>query len=324
MSIRIIQSEKELQEFDEWHRHQPEGNFWQSIERKAYVEAIGKKTKIYTFKQQGQLICAAQVVIDTTKNGIATWEIPRGPIGAQKEELLKHIIEDARREGVMAVYFSPESAASLQGYPVRDSTRMIHCEETRVLDLLQSEDEILNQMKPKGRYNIRLARKHGVHAEESDDIDGFIDMVKKTAARDKFQSLAPAKYRAFYDNLEESFLIIAYHPDNNAKPIAGLLGIIWKDEGIYYYGASDHEYRALMAPYRVQWKAMRYCREHGCKTYDLLGIAPEGSDATHPWHGITEFKEKFGGKVVKYPPEQVVVLKPWTYRLLGWKRRFFG
>ena len=324
MSIRYVQSEKELQEFDEWLRHHPEGNFWQSIERQAYVEAVGKKTRIYTYKQQGQLMCAAQVVIDSTKGGVTTWEIPRGPVGDEKEELLKHIAEDARNEDVMALYYSPESSADMQGYPVRRSPRNIHCEATRIIDLTQSEDDIIKQMKSKGRYNIRLARKHGVHAEESDDIDGFIDMVKKTAKRDKFKALSAKKYRTFYENLEESFLIIAYHPENNAKAIAGLLGVIWKDEAIYYYGASDHDYRSLMAPYRVQWRAMRYCKERGCKTYDLLGIAPGNAGPMHPWHGISDFKEKFGGKVVRYPTEQVIVLKSWTYRLLGWKRKIFG
>lgn len=324
MSIRYIASEKELQEYDEWLRHHPEGNFWQSVERKAYVEALGKKTRIYTYKQQGNIIAAAQVVIDTTRGGVSIWEIPRGPVGDEKVELLKCIVEDARHENATALYYSPESKADMQGYPVKHSRRLIHCEATRVIDLTQSEDDIQKQMKPKGRYNIRLARKHNVHAEESDDIDGFIDMVQKTAKRDKFQALAPKKYRAFYENLEESFLIIAYHPDNNAKAIAGLLGIIWKDEAIYYYGASDHEFRSHMAPYRVQWRAMRHCKELGCKTYDLLGIAPEGSGPKHPWHGISDFKDKFGGKVVTYPPEQVIVLRPWMYRALSMKRRLFG
>ena len=136
--------------------------------------------------------------------------------------------------------------------------------------------------------------------------------------------MAPKKYRTFYETIEESFLIIAYHPENNAKAIAGLLGVIWKDQGIYYYGASDHDNRGLMAPYRIQWRAMRYCKERDCKTYDLLGIAPEGAGHTHPWHGISEFKEKFGGKVVTYPAEQVMVLRPWKYRLLGWKRKLLG
>ncbi|MCA9370910.1 MAG: peptidoglycan bridge formation glycyltransferase FemA/FemB family protein [Candidatus Peregrinibacteria bacterium] len=324
MSIHTIASEKELQEYDEWLRHHPEGNFWQSIDRKAYVEAVGKKTRLYVYKYQGKILCGAQVVIDTTKRNVATWEIPRGPVGDEKEELLKHIVEDARKEGAMAVFFSPESSVQMQGYPVRCSERMIHCEATRIIDLTQSEDDILKQMKPKGRYNIRLARKHDVHAEESDDIDGFIAMVKQTAKRDGFTALSPQKYKAFYENLEESFLIIAYHPENNAKPISGALGVIWKDEAVYYYGASDHEFRALMAPYRVQWRAMRYCKENGCKTYDLLGIAPENAGPTHPWHGITEFKEKLGGKLVTYPPEQVIVLKPMTYRLLRLKRKLFG
>lgn len=321
MSIKHITTEKELQEYDQWLQHHPEGNFWQSVERKAYCEALGKTVRIYTLKDKGALVCAAQVVVDTTKGGITVWDIPRGPIGDRKEELLKELVTEAERDGVMAVFLSPLSSVAMSGYPIQASKRLMHCEATRVIDLTQSEEDMLKQMHSKGRYNIRLARKHGVHAEESDDIDGFIDMVQKTAKRDGFRALDAKKYRAFYENLEESFLIIAYHPENSAKPIAGLLGLIWNDHGIYYYGASDHGHRALMAPYRVQWRAMRYCREHSCTTYDLLGVAPENAGPDHPWHGISQFKEKFGGAVVTYPPEQVVVLKPWRYWLLHWKRR---
>jgi lipid II:glycine glycyltransferase (peptidoglycan interpeptide bridge formation enzyme) len=102
--------------------------------------------------------------------------------------------------------------------------------------------------------------------------------------------------------------------------------------GIYYYGASDERHRALMAPYLLQWKAMQHCRANGCTHYDLLGVAPHstgsgqasGSDEKHAWAGITNFKEKFGGAFVAYPPEQQIVLRPMTWRLLSLKRKLLG
>lgn len=324
MKVQLITTEQELQEYDEWIRHHPEGNFWQSIERKSYSEALGKKTRLYELRREGKRIASALVIIDTTAFGLSTWEIPRGPIGEAREVLLEQIIDDAIREECMVIYASPYRALEHGKYRLKKSPRHIHCEATRVIDLTGSEDEIMKQMKQKGRYNIRLARKHGVTAEISDDIEGFLDMVKKTAKRDRFFALPPAKYKAFYQNIEESFLIMAYHPENTARPIAGLLGLVWGRQGIYYYGASDHDYRALMGPYRVQWKAMRHCKELGATSYDLLGIAPENADIKHPWHGITEFKEKFGGAVLTYPAEQMMILRPFAYYGLQAKRKVFG
>lgn len=324
MKVQLITGEQDLQDYDDWILHHPEGNFWQSLERKAYVEALGKKTRLYELRKEGKRIASALVIIDSTAFGLSSWEIPRGPIGERRDVLLEHILEDAIRERCMVLYLSPILEMEHSRYRLRTSNRHIHCEATRIIDLNGSEEEIMNQMKQKGRYNIRLARKHGVTADISDDIHGFLQLIKKTAKRDRFLALATEQYKAFYENIEESFLIMAYHPDNAAKPIAGLLGLVWGQKGIYYYGASDHEYRALMGPYRVQWKAIRHCKAVGAKTYDLLGIAPEGAPKKHPWHGISSFKEKFGGMVVTYPPEQMVILQPLQYWALRLKRKLIG
>jgi lipid II:glycine glycyltransferase (peptidoglycan interpeptide bridge formation enzyme) len=64
---------------------------------------------------------------------------------------------------------------------------------------------------------------------------------------------------------------------------------------IYYYGAStsDIEMRKHMAPYLLQWEAMREGKSRGCHTYDFLGIAVPGDETSH-LAGVSSFKEKFG------------------------------
>ena len=328
--IRLLTTEAELQEYDEWLRHHPAGNFWQSLERRSYVHATGKQTKLYGVKRDGTFVATALVVIDTTIGGLSTWEIPRGPLWTEHcppetlEHLLKQIVDDAKAAKCMALYLSSPTPLGVAVKGLRVSDRFIHCEATRIIDLTVSEEEILRQMKPKGRYNIRVAENHGILAEESDDINGFIALMKTTAQRDGFEALPPDKYRAFYKHIQDSFLLMTYHPEKPAEPIGGLLGVLWEGRGIYYYGASDYAHRALMTPYRLQWLAMRYCKEKGAQTYDLLGIAPPDAGPNHPWHGISEFKEKFGGTVVTYPKEQMIVLRPVAYGLLRAKRKLFG
>jgi lipid II:glycine glycyltransferase (peptidoglycan interpeptide bridge formation enzyme) len=101
------------------------------------------------------------------------------------------------------------------------------------------------------------------------------------------------------------------------------MGVTWNGTGIYYYGASSYEHRNLMAPYLLQWEAMRLCKKSGCDHYDLLGIsAPDSVD--DPWAGISDFKRKFGGTVITYPPEQTLVLRPMVKRALGLKRKLLG
>lgn len=175
-------------------------------------------------------------------------------------------------------------------------------------------------MKPKGRYNIKVAQKHGIRVEQTNDIHAWYRLVSETTSRDGFTGLSKQRYQAFLEALEGSFLMLAYTQEGEA--IAGLIGAVYGSTGIYYYGASSHAHRALMAPYLLQWEAMQYCRKLGCTHYDLLGIAPPDMPS-HPWAGITSFKNKFGGELVEYPPEQMVVLKPVAKKLLELKRRFF-
>ncbi len=141
-------------------------------------------------------------------------------------------------------------------------------------------------MKQKGRYNISVAQKHNVTVKESDDIDAFYGLVSQTGKRDAFGILPKKHYEKFLSDLSGSFLLIARHDE---KPIAALLGVAWDKKATYYYGASSYDHRALMAPYLIQWEAMRLCKQKGCTEYDLFGIKPPSESDNHPWSGVSAF-----------------------------------
>jgi len=293
------------------------------------MEALGRDVRLYVFEAGNVIKASALVVIDRTLFGFSTWEIPRGPLlsdqwaedSEQYENFLEQILKDAQKERCIIFYCSPLHPLPTGHWSLITSKRYVHCEATRIIDLTESEESLLAQMHQKGRYNIRVAQKHEITVKQSDDIDAFYTLLGDTGTRDGFTIHPKLHYKAFLQHLRGSFLLLAFTKDS--KPIAGLLGVIWDKKGIYYYGASSYASRALMAPYLVQWEAMRHCKTRGCKTYDLLGIAPH-SDQPHPWGGMSAFKEKFGGKIVTYPPEQQIVLRPWIAKMLRWKRKTIG
>ncbi|MAE68728.1 MAG: peptidoglycan bridge formation glycyltransferase FemA/FemB family protein [Candidatus Peribacteraceae bacterium] len=318
MKTTILTSPEDLKRYDQWAKSSGQGNLWQSLEQKRYLEALGKEVRIYASQDDGQIRASALVIIDRTFGGYSTWDIPRGPLGDGRTELLEKIMHDAKKDTCLALYFSPMRIIDYG----RLSPRHIHCEATRIIDLTQSEEEILSQMKQKGRYNIKVAKKNEITIKESRDIDAFYDLVKKTGKRDGFVSLSKKQYRAFLEHLPGSFLLLAY--DKQTEPIAGVLSVVWGERLIYYYGASNHAERAKMAPYLLQWESVRYGKGKGCTEYDLLGIAPPNAESDHPWSGISSFKEKFGGEVVMYPKERMIVLRPMMYWLLQMKRKLLG
>jgi len=328
METCMFTTAEDLAHFDTWVHAHPYGTLWQSVEWKMYQEALGRETRIYALKEGKQILASALVVIDRTSFGLSTWDSPRGPVWGlgirdwELGKLVETIILDAKKDHCFCLYLSPPAALQATSYKLQASSRHEQPSATRIIDLTVSGEDILKQMKPKGRYNISVAEKHGIHVGRSEDISAFMRLLKKTGQRDNFSIHSARYYEAFLKDLPGSFLLLASLPQG--EPVAGVLGLIWGSKAYYYYGASDYEHRALMAPYALQWAAMRHCKAAGCTSYDLLGIAPPDAPPDHPWQGVSGFKEKFGGQVVTYPPEQQVILRPMANRLLKIKRKLLG
>lgn len=71
---------------------------------------------------------------------------------------------------------------------------------TRLIDLRKTEEEILSDMKQKGRYNIRVAEKHDCRVERvaptEANIDLFYEILKDTTERDGFSGNSRSYYEA--------------------------------------------------------------------------------------------------------------------------------
>jgi len=180
--------------------------------------------------------------------------------------------------------------------PIKD----IVPQHSTAIDLSQSEEELLKKMHPKCRYNIRLAARKEVTVEESDDLMAFYKILEKTGKRDKFNINPYKHYQAMIQKLapkDKAKLYLACHKD---KVIAGIIVTFIGNTATYFYGASDYKYRKLMAPYALQWTAIQEAKARNFKYYDFLGIA-DPEDKKDPLKGVTIFKQKFGGKLIKHP-----------------------
>ena len=76
--------------------------------------------------------------------------------------------------------------------------------ETLCIDLRLGEDEILAQMKPKGRYNVRVARRHGVAVVRDNSYRGLVDFMRiqrRTADRQDIGRTPADYFRAMLTEL---------------------------------------------------------------------------------------------------------------------------
>lgn len=188
---------------------------------------------------------------------------------------------------------------------------------TAVIDLTKSEEEILTEMKPKGRYNINLAKKKWVTCEivekTKKNIHIFYDLLQETTSRDGFSGNSLKYYENFLEKIADSELILAKFEE---KYIAWGIFIFPKNEvALYYYGASSNEARNLMAPYLVQWTAIKEAKKQNCTLYDFLGVAGEW-ETNSPLAGVTDFKLKFTSDRRLVSESYLRVHKKWKYRLI--------
>jgi len=195
-------------------------------------------------------------------------------------------------------------------------------EHTLTIDLMQSEEDILKNMKQKGRYNIKMAKKNNVEVSQSDDVSEFYELVQETTDRDGFSGHPQEVYKHMIDAFgDDGLLLLAKYED---KIIAGGIFLFCDGACTYYYGASSNQHRNVMAPYAVQWEAIREAKKRGCSWYDFLGIAPENASKDHQLFGVSRFKGRFGGIRKIYAPAFEVVHRRWWDMFFRMARKIRG
>lgn len=196
---------------------------------------------------------------------------------------------------------------------------------TVIIDLNKSEEDILSEMKPKWRYNIKLATKKWIECKivekTKENISVFYNLVLETTKRDSFSWNTLEYYKIFLEKLDSSSLIFAYK-DN--KVIASGIFIFEKELSIYYYWASssEAEYRNLMAPYLLQWTAIKEAKAKGSQIYDFLWIAtPWDDNSSLKW--VTDFKFKFNKTPNEVSKSHIYINKNIKYSLIILLKRLF-
>jgi lipid II:glycine glycyltransferase (peptidoglycan interpeptide bridge formation enzyme) len=187
--------------------------------------------------------------------------------------------------------------------PLTRAAADIQAPDTVLLDLTPPPDAILAQMKPKWRYNIRLGcKKTRVFRADKDGLDTFYTLFTETAHRDGIAIHDAGYYRRLFDTAASNTGVDTrlYLAEADGRPLAGIITLFRGKTATYLYGASSGANRNLMAPYALQWQAIRDAKEAACEEYDLFGIPPDASPG-HPMAGLYLFKTGFGGRIIRRP-----------------------
>jgi len=110
----------------------------------------------------------------------------------------------------------------------------------------RSEDELFANLSQKTRYNVRVARKHGVEVRVGcmEELDDFSRLMAVTGERDGFSTRPKAYFERMLTALGGHVrLYMAYY---DGEAVAGAITTNYAGKTCYIYGASSNEHRRVM------------------------------------------------------------------------------
>jgi peptidoglycan pentaglycine glycine transferase (the first glycine) len=215
--------------------------------------------------------------------------------------------------------------ATQRSYKIQP-TLAVQPRQSTIVDLTQDEAALLAGMHQKHRYNIRLAEKKGVeitiHSKDLGSVfPKFWELLSNTAARQEFRTHSKDYYEQLITHLEPEKMVHLGFAHYQGKLVTTLMLITYQGTATYLHGGSSSDHKEVMAPYLLQWQAMRYAQHLGCTSYDFWGVhalratteEPWKPEDGHPSSGVTRLKLGFGGEVVEYPGTFDVIIDPFWY-----------
>jgi lipid II:glycine glycyltransferase (peptidoglycan interpeptide bridge formation enzyme) len=307
---------------------------------------------IITEPGSDQVLAGAQILFREMA-GLSIAYIPKGPVvdwdnHQLVQTLMQTLRQVTRRRRSIYLKIEPNCQADprfesllLDQYGFRVSDETVQPRSTVRIALDGPPEKWLERMKPKTRYNIRLAERRGVKCRLADpsnpaDFDAFYRLMEQTGQRDSFGIHSAVYYKdaweTFHNSPEGNGSGALWLAEFEGQIVGGVMVFAFGSEAAYFYGASSDEHRREMPTYLLQWQAMQWAKSQGARWYDLWGIPDEISTEANDhenenlsqknvrdglW-GVYRFKQGFGGEVVRYTGAYDLVYNRAMYLL--WQR----
>ena len=210
---------------------------------------------------------------------------------------------------------TPENAKIFQQLGFRKAPMYLSVEFAGVLNLENSEEEILKNMRQRLRRALRKAEKNQITIEKTSDpkaIHDFYQIELQTAKRHDFYAFSEdfltKQFAAFAKNNEA----VLYIAKLRGEILAENFMIFYGNEASYHYGVSSELGTKYSGAPLLHMEAMRDARKRGIKRYNFWGIVDE-NDTKHRFYGVSVFKRGFGVEELKYLEARDFVLDKIPY-----------
>ncbi len=165
---------------------------------------------------------------------------------------------------------------------------------TLILDISMQNEDIRKKLDQKWRNCLNKSEKNNlevIEGTEDDLFSDFIGLYHDLLERKKFQEPNDInEFRAIQKELPPGFKMRIFLCRSEGMNSAGVICANTGETGIYLFGATNDIGMANKGSYLLQWKAIQWMKQTGCRYYNLNGINP----AVNP--GNYHFKSGLAGK----------------------------
>lgn len=291
----------------------PESGFMQSLAWADFKQRRGMAVRWAGIFAGNDLVGGALLYAAEQANGAALLVAPEGPVlpwadSERSAECLRSLMallaQQAPALGAVGVRIEPRLLApkppALRDF--RPAPMELVPSQTLYLDLRPESTAQLAAMHAKGRYNIRLAARHGVTVRETADpaaVRPFYDLLDEAAGRDGFYVEPAGFFSDLASALCPSGMARFVFAEHDGDVLGAMLLLTYGRRATYLYGGVANQKRHVMAGYALQWEAMQAAKRLGCASYDFYGFEPLGV-SDHLYAGFSRFKRQFGGEAVRF------------------------
>jgi len=260
--------------------------------------------------------------------------LPKGNMPTK--EILDELKEIGKQEKCIFVQLEPNIEAENDKLKAINglvpSAHPLFTKYTFILDITKSEEELLKNMHPKTRYNIKVAQKHNVEIVEDNSDEAFneyLRLTEETTKRQGFYAHSNDYHKKMWETLRSkapqgkpnneltAHLFLAKYTDDETSETHVLTAwiIFVFHKTLYYpYGASSSLYRNTMASNLMMWEVIKFGKRKGLEKFDMWGAIGPDPKPNDPWIGFHIFKKGYGPKLTEFIGSYDLILSPILYK----------
>lgn len=149
---------------------------------------------------------------------------------------------------------------------------------TLIMDISQPLDDVRKKIDQKWRNCLNKSERNNLEVIEGTDdslFGDFIELYRALLNRKKFEKPNDInEFRMIQKDLRPEYKMRIFLCQSSGVISAGVICAVVGDTGVYLFGATNDEGMTNKGSYLLQWKAIQWMKNSGCRYYNLNGINP--------------------------------------------------